>query len=244
VRDLWRVAVIDSGLADGELAGGELAGGSQGDEERVNARLTVIGARRFVDNGRSVSREPAVSDPIGHGTAVTRTICSMSFKAVDLMIAQVLDEEGICTPAAVAAAICWAMESRVDLIHMSLGLREDRRVLADAVAGAVRAGCVVVASAPARGGVTFPAAYAGVIRATGDARCVAGEISVLGNAQAHFGGCPQYPAHPRSGGASIGAANVSGVVVSRLVPGSESGSVRAQLALMARYHGAERRLGD
>ncbi len=237
MRNLWRVAVIDSGVADGALAGG-----FQDNEGRANAKMTVIGARRFVDNGESVSREAAVSDPIGHGTAVTRAICSVSSKAVELMIGQVLDEDGVSTPAAVAAAICWAMEARVDLIHMSLGLREDRLVLADAVAGAVSAGCVVIASAPARGATTFPAAYAGVIRATGDARCAEGEISVLGTAQAHFGGCPQSPGHPKSGGASIGAANVSGIVVSRLVPGSESEFVRAQLTVMARYHGAERRL--
>jgi hypothetical protein len=166
----------------------------------------------------------------------------MSSKAVELMIGQVLDEEGVSTPAAVAAAICWAMEARVDLIHMSLGLREDRYVLADAVAGAVRAGCVVIASAPARGGATFPAAYAGVIRATGDARCAEGEISVLGSAQAHFGGCPQYAGHPKSGGASIGAANVSGLVVARLVPGSQTETVRAQLTVMALYQGVERKL--
>jgi hypothetical protein len=237
VRDLWRVAVIDSGFADGVLTRG-----SRGDEGPANARMTVIGARRFVDNGRSVSREPAVPDLIGHGTSVIRAICSMSSKAVELIVGQVLDEEGVSTPAAVAAAITWAMESRVDLIHMSLGLREDRGVLADAVAFAVRAGCVIIASAPARGGVTFPAAYAGVIRATGDARCAEGEISVLGTAQADFGGCPRYLGYPKSGGASIGAANISGIVVDRLVPGSESESVRAQLTLMAQYHGAERKL--
>jgi subtilisin family serine protease len=243
VRDRWRIAVIDSGIADGELAGGPACGGSASGEARAgSARMNVIGARRFVDNGRTVSAEPAVSDPIGHGTAVTRAICSLSSTAVELVIGQVLDEEGVCTPAAAAAAICWALEMRVDLIHMSLGLREDRCVLADAVATAVRAGCVVIASAPARGGCTFPAAYAGVIRATGDARCAEGEISVLGTAQADFGGCPRYPGHPKSGGASIGAANVAAIVVARLAPATGIASVRAQLTAMGRYRGVEKKL--
>lgn len=234
MRDRWRIAVIDSGLADG----------SQDGEARASSArmMTVIGARRFVDNGRKVSVGPAVSDPIGHGTAVTRAICSMSSTTVELMIGQVLNEEGVSTPAAVAAAIWWAIEARVGLIHMSLGLRADRCVLADAVADAVRAGCVVIASAPARGGPTFPATYAGVIRATGDARCAEGEISVLGTAQAHFGGCPQYAGHRKFGGASIGAANVTGIVVARLTPASGSESVRAQLTVMARYRGVEMKL--
>lgn len=238
MRDRWRVAVIDSGLADSALA--RVA---QGDGAGAGAaRTTVIGARRFVDNGYSISCEQTVSDPIGHGTTVTRLICSSSSTGLELMIGQVLNEHGVTTSASVAAAMCWAIEARVDLIHISLGLREDRRVLADAVARAVGAGCVVVASTPARGSVTFPAAYSGVIRATADARCAEGEISVLGTAQTRFGGCPQDPGHPKSGGASIGAANVSGVVVACLVPGSETGSVCAQLTAMARYRGAEKKL--
>jgi hypothetical protein len=236
--------VIDSGLADGALARAAQGDGA-GAAVRVGAgaggaQTTVLAAQRFVDNGHCVSGEPAVSDPIGHGTAVTRLICSSS--EVELFIGQVLNEDGVTTPASVAAAIRWATESRVDLIHISLGLREDRRVLADAVAGAVAAGCVVIASAPARGSATFPAAYAGVIRATGDARCAEGELSVPGTAQAHFGGCPRNPANPNSGGASIGAANVSGIVVARLPPGSDTTSVSAQLTAMARYRGAEKRL--
>jgi len=252
VRDCWRVAIIDSGVSDGPVAGDARSDGARADGARRDdapasgaragrSQATVIAARRFADNGRSVSLEPTIPDPIGHGTAVTHAICGMPAN-IELLIGQVLDDKRVTTPAAVAAGIYWAVEAGADLIHMSLGLRQDRRVLADAVASAVQAGCVVVASTPARGAATYPASYPGVIRATGDARCAEGEISALDPARAHFGGCPNYPGCSESGGASIGAANVSASVVARLAPGSAAESVRAQLISLARYHGAERRL--
>ncbi len=217
--DAWRVAVIDSGVAARAGAG--------------PPAWTVADASRFRDDGRQVVTEATVSDPIGHGTAVTEVIASTG-SPVEFLIAQVLDERGRTTPAAVAAALRWSLESGAGLIHMSLGLRDDRHVLAAAIAATVSAGCVVIASAPARGPCTFPASYPKVIRATGDARCNPDEISALGSVQADFGGCP------RLGGASLGAAHVTGFIVKHVAPGSEAVRVRSQLIAMARYRGAER----
>jgi hypothetical protein len=232
VRDRWRVAVLDSGLADRAMQPGSLP--------------MPVASRRFVDNGREVLTAPAISDPIGHGTEVSEVICSAS-RAVDLFVGQVLDHRGVATAAAVAAAIAWSLEAGADLIHMSLGLREDRLVLAAAVAIAVKSGCIVVASAPARGESTFPASYPGVIRATGDARCQQDEISGLNSAQADFGGCPRYvrrvdPPDRSSGrcGASLGAAHLTRFLVEHIAPGSGITAVRSQLRQMARYHGREK----
>ena len=232
MRDRWRVAVIDSGLADRATLRG--------------LSLMPVASCRFVDNGREVLTAPAISDPIGHGTDVSEVICGVS-RAVDLFVGQVLDHRGITTAAAVAAAINWSVDAGADLIHMSLGLREDRHVLAAAVAIAGKSGCIVVASAPARGEGTFPASYPDVIRATGDARCQRDEISELNSAQADFGGCPRHVrsvdsadrGSARPGGASLGAAHLTRFLVDRVAPGSGVTAVRARLRAMARYHGIE-----
>ena len=232
----WRLAIIDSGVADAAIRSGLLP--------------MPVASCRFVDNGHQVLTEPVTDDPIGHGTGVAAVICSAP-RTVDLLVGQVLEGGRSATAAAVAAAIDWSLKAGANLIHMSLGLREHRPVLATAVALAAQAGCVVVASSPARGAVTFPAAYPQVIRATGDARCQPDEISELNSAQADFGGCPRHgradlsrragmssePA--RHGGASLGAAHVTRFIVDRVSPEANEVSVRMQLSALARYRGIE-----
>jgi len=234
VRDSWRVAVLDSGLADPTTVPG--------------LPRAPVAACRFVDTGEEVLKVPTAGDAMGHGTEVSHVICSAA-RSVDLIIGQVLDDRGVTTAAAVAAAIVWSVEEGADLIHMSLGLRADRSVLAAAVVMAMKAGCIVVASAPARGESTFPARYPQVIRATGDARCQPDEISALASVQADFGGCPRRFRNGastetdsvRSGGASLGAAHLTRFLVERIPPGSALVAVRAQLNAMARYRGIESR---
>jgi hypothetical protein len=232
VPDRWRVAVLDSGLATPATAPGP--------------RRAPIALCRFVDNGREVLKAPAINDAIGHGTAVSEVICSAP-QWVDLLIGQVLDAQRSTTAAALAAAIMWSLEEGADLIHMSLGLRADRPVLAEAVDIAVKAGCIIVASSPARGEGTFPARYPHVIRATGDARCQRDEISALDSAQADFGGCARHMQREqakgsdaiRLGGASLGAAHLTRFLVQRIAPGSDVRSVCSQLRTMAQYRGIE-----
>ncbi|MBS0366151.1 MAG: S8/S53 family peptidase [Proteobacteria bacterium] len=219
----WRVAVLDSGLAPGHA-------------------WPVIARQRFSDHGDAVRPHAAQPDPSGHGTAVCAAICSLA-APVDLMLAQVFSGRSPATAAAVAAALDWAVAGRAQLIHMSLGLREDRLILAQATAAAVAAGCIVVASTPARGTPTFPALYAGVIGATADARCAAGEISALSTAQADFGGCPRYAAAgtdaTRAGGASLGAAHLTAFLLSHVEPGTPVDQARERLIALARYRGPE-----
>lgn len=232
LRDCWRVAVLDSGIADQAAA--------------LEPLQMLVASSRFTDVGGEIERSPVLTDERGHGTHVCRVICSTS-RALELIIGQVLDHRGVTTPAALAAAIWWVLAEGADLIHMSLGLHADRTILADAVHGAVQAGCIVVASAPARGHCTFPARYPHVIRATGDARCGRDEISALNSGQADFGGCPRYLPErgltdsdsARCAGASIGAAHVTRFLVERIARGSELATIRSELCTLARHRGPE-----
>ena len=149
----WRVALIDScGAWPGAAAAAAFV------EESAVAEQNLYVARRqggcdghgsragaAAVGGRRVEFEPDV------GTVFRKTPAS--------------------AVAAVAAALDWAIGGGANLIHMSLGLAADRAVLAAAGRASLGQGVLWVASAPARGGVVYPAAYRGVIRGTGDARC-------------------------------------------------------------------------
>lgn len=199
----------------------------------IGAALAAhVGASRaFVD-------APAPPDALGHGSALARVILQHAPGAA-LLDARVFGASRRTTPEAVAAGLDWLREEGARLVNMSFGLRHDRAVLRETVAGAQAAGMILIAAVPARGGVVYPGGYAGVIRVSGDARCAPGEISALGGDPADYGACPA-DVDGRPGGASFAAARLTGLLASRL---SESeGDPRALLDALARFHGRERRL--
>ena len=237
MAERWRVALIDSGWSPA-------------------AGLPVVAARRFIDAEGEVHEGPTVEDATGHGTAIAEIIRA-SGNEIDWVIGQVFDARGRpaevaparnagarSTPASIAAAVSWALSQRVQLIHLSLGLQQDRRVLADAIGAALSASVIVVASSPAQGAITYPAAYPDVIRATGDARCRPDEISALATRQADYGACALH--QTSSGrvlrGASIGAAHVSRFIVRHAAPGTGVADLRQVLHRLAVYQGPERRV--
>src|SRR6185312_9301557 len=257
--------------------GRQTASGVAGGLEGVNRRVALIDsagawpgaidAAAFVtEGGRVVLRAPA-ADASGHGSRIA-ALWAGGGGAVDLLLGQVFVDAGAASGAAVAAAIDWAVERRADLIHMSLGLAADRAVLGAAVRRAVESGCIVVASTPARGGPVYPAAYAQVIRGTGDARCAAGELSWLGTGL--FGGCPRFEegggfegvgdgvggGAGAGTGARVGVGGGAGVAIGggasagaawvtrKILGGPKYESVNALVAALsdgARYRGRERR---
>ena len=200
------------------------------------AEQAVAAARSFTGGAVSV-------DHLGHGTAISQVICHHA-PSVTLYNAQVFDGHGVTTARAVAEAIDWLIAEKVDLINLSLGLAQDRAILAAACGRAIEAGIIVIAASPARGAATYPASYPGVIRATGDARCAGDEISFLDSAQADFGGCPRgmdNDAGLQIGGASFGAAHISGQAAAYLLKGGDKNSVRDWLVSRAKYIHNERR---
>ena len=215
----WRVGLIDS------------CGGLRG----LGAAAPVDAAAFVACDGRVECRE-TVADPTGHGSRVAELL--ISGRRVELLLGQVFTAQGPTSGAAVAAAIDWAVERRVGLIHLSLGLAGDRTVLRVAVERAIDAGCIIVAAMPARGAPVYPAAYAGVIRATGDARCAPHELSHLG--LWFFGGCPRFEiADGTRGGASIGAAWITHAILQEATLAAPAAV--AALTARSKYLGPERR---
>ncbi|HUO96771.1 MAG TPA: hypothetical protein VMT92_11140 [Steroidobacteraceae bacterium] len=197
-------------------------------------RGRVVAARRFAADGAVAPL--VVPDPTGHGTRVAQRIAA-GRDGLEFVLGQVFEAARPTSALAVAAALDWCIAEGARLVHLSLGLAADRAPLAAAVARAAATDCLIVAATPARGGPVYPAAYPRVIRATGDARCRAGELSCLGPAT--FGGDLSSAAGGR--GASIGAAAVSAALLALMGPGLRYEDALAALAARSRYDGPERR---
>lgn len=213
-----RVGVVDSGGPDAE------------------------GARAFLADGSPV---PAAPDVLGHGTAVAGIIARACPDAA-IIHAQVFHDRPLTSAVRVASALRWlaGLEEPPQIICLSLGLAHDRAVLRAAVEGVTRPGLLLVAAHPAQGGPCFPAAYPGVIAATGDARCGWDDLSVP--APALFGAWCDSPEYRPGGlgGASMGAARLAGHLAAMLAKGEALPDVtvaRAALTARARWHGPERR---
>jgi hypothetical protein len=194
------------------------------------------GARAFHAEGDG----PALPDRLGHGSAVAALLLRSAPRA-RLRHAQVFDDRPVTSANRVARAVDWLAED-CDLILLSLGLAADRAVLRDACARALRQDRILIAASPARGAPCWPAAYAGVIAASGDARCAWDDLSLLPG-----GVIGAWCASPEQGGtgmagASLGAARVAGHLAEHVL------DVRVAphdwLARQARFIGPERRLPE
>lgn len=226
--DNVRVGLVDTGL------------GAVPDASVSQALITTRG---FVWDGEkeAVAETQAQNDTLGHGSALAATVATTA-PGVKLLMAQVFFQQWQTRPAQVAAAIDWLCASGARVINLSLGLRSDRPVLHQACDRALAAGVILVASSPARGEAVFPAAYNGVIRATGDARCDRDEISWLDSPQADVGGCVAAVCGSVAG-ASVGAAYISAHIARYLQGDSGAGLERVieHLRERADYTGPERR---
>ncbi len=197
----------------------------------------LLAVRRFDADGGA----QAVDDRIGHGTAIARLLREHG-DGPGMLVAQVFAHTQRCSPAQVAAALAWLVDSGAALINLSVGLRQAAACLRRACERAEAAGVILVASAPARGAPVYPAAYAQCIAVCGDARCADDEISWLGSANADFGAHPfLLPGDSHSGGASYAAARVSGRIARLLAAGAPGKEIGATLRAQCRYYGPERR---
>lgn len=204
----------------------------------------VVAAAAFVVQDGGVRRGGAQPDRLGHGSRIADVLLHFAPQA-ELVVAQVFGERLVTSALQVAAAIDWAVDNGARILNLSLGLRVPRAVLAEACVRARAAGVLLCAAAPARGAPVYPAAFPGMLRVTGDARCAREEVAALGAAHADFG------AHVRpldgtlvGAGASMACAHVSGLAARHFVAGGDPASLRAWLQARARFHGVEDRAGE
>lgn len=117
-------------------------------------------------------------DLTGHGTCISGIICSDENSSritgiasnVDLYMARVLDEDNKADINRVVKAIKWAIEKKVQIIHMSFGIKTYSKALNDVVQEAYNKGILLIAAA-GNGGtadenestVEYPAALDNVI---------------------------------------------------------------------------------
>lgn len=117
-------------------------------------------------------------DLTGHGTCISGIICSDENSSritgiasnVDLYMARVLDEDNKADINRVVEAIKWAIEKKVQIIHMSFGIKTYSKALNDVVQEAYNKGILLIAAA-GNGGtadenestVEYPAALDNVI---------------------------------------------------------------------------------
>ncbi len=212
-----RVGLLDSGVA-----------------ERHDAR-TPARASFALHEGKTARASDDARDRLGHGSALADVL--LEDPRVELVAARVFEDALQCTPAQVAAALDWLTAQGVSVVSLAVGLRDDREPLRAACERALGARVALVAAVPARGEPSYPARYAGVLRATGDARCQPGEFSYLGT-HADFG------AHVRAGsvvGASAGCARVAARLASFCADGQAPAAALIQLRKCVRYVGPESR---
>jgi len=117
------------------------------------------------DSGKLNAESPDLNDYIGHGTA-----CAGLIKAVapqcELYIAKVFHQELKSFPKAIAAAIAWMINERIDIINISLGTanKSHSDTLKEAILEANTHGIIVVsANCNMPGKVAYPAAFDTVI---------------------------------------------------------------------------------
>lgn len=197
----------------------------------------AIAARAFRDGADGIESGDASADAIGHATETLRLVRSAAPRAA-LAVAQVFFDSMSAKPDAVADSVNWLTGIGATIVNLSLGTTEDSAALRDSCRRALEAGCILVASVPARGPVVFPGAYDGIVRVTGDARCAAGQFSHIRTKRVDFGACPhagddRYRAGA-AGGASIAAARVTAALAGLVEAGIARGEAIA--ALVARCH--------
>jgi subtilisin family serine protease len=217
-----RVAVLDSGVNDA-------------------ARHRVLNNADFPPFGQAAPRaDGGPRDRLGHGTRVAAVISGVG--SAQLLDARIFFDDLRTSAVQAALGIDWLLEQGAQLINMSFGLREDRVALRAACARAAARGVLLVAASPARGAPVFPAAYEGVIRATGDARCAPGQYAWLATTQADFGAHVKA-ADGGAAGASMGCAHVCAAIADCLArhPGATRETLLATMVAGAAFRGPERR---
>ncbi len=196
-----RVAVVDSGIAEGHPHVGAVAG------------AIVVGG----------AESPDALDRIGHGTAVAAAIREKAPDA-ELIAVKVFHDRLATNAASLANAIERAAEAGAQLINLSLGTANPAHegMLAGAVARAAERGAIVVSAREANGVRWLPGALPGVIGVVATWEGERDAIEVRGDERAldRFAAADLAGATGREGspGAAVASAGVGITIVASAYP--------------------------
>jgi subtilisin len=128
---------------------GVIAEAKKLEENKVKVAILDSGCNIDYKEGISLI-DCTVRDYNGHGTLMARIIKEEAPSA-ELYIVKVMDKDGLCpSEEAVIRGIEWAVSRRVDLINMSLRLRDSERLYA-AITKAYNKGIIIFAAAGNKG---------------------------------------------------------------------------------------------
>lgn len=156
-----RVAVLDGGFQEGHEALPEQAvqaswDAFDGDDDVVDR------GNGYDDNG-----DGWVDAGVGHGHAVAALVRVIAPHS-PLMLARVLDDEGVGSYSTVAAGLDWAVRGGADVVNLSAGAAQGSKVISQLLEEARAAGVVVVVAAGNESGdVTYPARDGRTLAITG-----------------------------------------------------------------------------
>lgn len=154
------IAVIDSGC----------------DINHESLKNNIIGVKNFT--GEDGKDSNIVIDRVGHGTHVTGTIVANGYNnsilgvapSASIYVIKAIDRTGTGKLSWVVNAIYYAIEKKVDIISMSLGMPQNSEKLERAIKEAVKKNILVVCAAGNDGDgnandyeYSYPAAYVDVI---------------------------------------------------------------------------------
>ena len=204
-----RIAVIDSGVHAAHPHVNGVAGG-----------IAIL-----PDGGEAAD----YTDRLGHGTAVTAVIRE---KAPDAQVfaVKIFHDSLAARIGPLLRGIEWSVRNGMDLINLSLGTSnpDHRAALQDAVAGAVRRHCRIVAAGEDASVCWLPGAIEGVIAVKLDWDCPRQEYRkctgtggrVIYRASGYPRPAPDVPPERNLKGLSFAVANVTGLLAAQGLPWS------------------------
>ena len=173
-----KVALIDSGV----------------NAQHSHVRHMAGGIQFFLSDEGAVQTSPEYPDHMGHGTALAGVLRAKA-PQVELYAVKIFSDHLATSFPVLEAALYWAIEQRIKIINLSLGLinPDHRASLIKIVMRLQEANLVLVAASPPDRSDVLPATLPGVIGVAGDETCAWDEHRYIADSAVPFRTHP----HPR-----------------------------------------------